>query len=247
MTTRWSLVVASREAESPVARAALSSLCESYWYPLYAFLRRRGQDADDAADLVQGFFARLIERDDIGRADAERGRFRTYLLTALTRYASNVDASERALKRGGGVRTVPLELADERDAAERRYALEPVDEQTPEHLFDAAWARALLARVLMRLETDEAVRGRAAAFALFAPRLFGDADALSLAEVARRLGSTEGAVKVALHRLRSRYRTLLMSEVAGTVEDPDEVERELRALFTALDGSRRSDSSTDSL
>lgn len=235
LTTRWSLVVQTRDADaSPTARAALGSLCETYWYPLYAFLRRRGQGPEEAADLVQGLFAELLAKGDLARADPERGRFRTFLLTALTRHAAKVHEAATAQKRGGGRRLLPLGDVVQRDDAERRYGLEPVDETTPERLFDAAWARALLDRVLAQLEQSELARDRGPAFSLLSGRLFGDADALPLAEVARRLGSTEGAVKVALHRLRGRYRDLLLAEVGGTVADPEEAEAELRALLAAL-------------
>ena len=234
LTTRWSLVVASRKLDDPVARAALATLCETYWYPLYAFLRRKGQGPQEAADLVQGFFASLLEREDIGRADPERGSFRTFLLTALTRYCANEHAARGTLKRGGAVRITSLEGEQERDSAERRYALEPVDTQSPERLFEAAWARELLGRVLVHLEEDELAHGRGAAFSLFAPRLFGDSDALPLKEVAQRLGCSEGACKVALHRLRDRFRTLLLGEVTGTLADERGTEAEIGALLAAL-------------
>ncbi|HEX7086805.1 MAG TPA: sigma-70 family RNA polymerase sigma factor [Vicinamibacterales bacterium] len=229
-TTRWSLVCAAGR-EDAQARAALAALCETYWYPLYAFLRRRGCSREEAEDVTQAFFARLLERGWVRSADRDRGRFRTFLLTALSRFLAKERDKLRAEKRGGGRVRLSLDF----DAGETRYKLEPADEQTPDRLFERRWALTVLDRALARLEEEHGDDpARAAKFAALKP-LMTAADAASpYAEVAATLGMTEGAVKVAVHRLRKRYKELLRDEVAQTVGAPAAVEQELSDLRAAL-------------
>ncbi len=226
-TTRWSLVVAAGAAEGSGGRAALETLCRDSWFPLYAFARRGGAAPADAADLVQGFFADLLEREGIAAADPERGRFRTFLLAAFRHHASKEREKARAAKRGGGA-VLSLDFAD----GESRYLAEPVDDRTPERIYERRWALALLDRVLGDLEADYA-GDRAPLFRTLRPWLAGG-DPPSHAEAAAALGLSEGAVKVALHRLRRRYRDLLRAAIAETVATPEEVEDEIRHLLGAV-------------
>jgi RNA polymerase sigma factor (sigma-70 family) len=231
-TTHWSVVMKAGGSDPDAARSALSSLCEGYWYPLYAFLRRRGSDTEEARDLTQGFFADLLERGDLGTADPERGRFRSFLLGSLKHFAANEHERERALKRGGDRPRLSLDF----EAAEGRYQLEPPDNRTPERLFEAQWARELLDRVVDRLRGQYVEEGKRELFDRLVPCLAGDAEAQPYAEISRALEMTEGAVKVAAHRLRRRFRVSLRSEISQTVATPEDVEDEIRALFSALAG-----------
>ena len=239
-TTRWSTIRAAGAGDSPEARAAREQLCRTYWYPLYAYLRRRGESADDAADQVQGFFAGFLARGDLARVEEAGGRFRSYLLVALRHHASHERERIGALKRGGGVRHVPLEpagggaLFDAHDA-EARYAREPATHETPERLYERRFATALLATALARLREEERERGRDDLFARLEPFLQGDPPEGGYAALAEELGQTPGALKVAAHRLRQRWRRRLVEEVAALVERPQDVEEELRALFLALE------------
>ncbi|MGC1275123.1 MAG: sigma factor [Planctomycetaceae bacterium] len=229
-TTRWSVVCAAGREDS-AARLALASLCETYWYPLYAFLRRRGCSREEAEDVTQAFFARLLERGWVRSADRDRGRFRTFLLTALSRFLGKERDKRRAAKRGGG--RTPLSLDFE--AGESRYQLEPVEEQTPDRLFERRWAMTVLDRVLVRLEEEHADDpARTAKFAALKPLMTAATEAAPYATVATTLGMTEGAVKVAVHRLRKRYKELLHDEVAQTVSDPAAIAQELADLRAAL-------------
>lgn len=232
-TTRWSLVLAAGRRSSPDASAALASLCEKYWYPLYAFARRRGYAAHDAADLTQSFFATLLEKDYLRKADQRQGRFRSFLLTMFKRFLSKQRDRRQAQKRGGD-RTI---LSFDAETAEARFRLEPADEQTPERAFERQWATTLLARVLEKLQQEYLEKDRGELFAACRGYLVGSGEAGGYAQTAAALGSTEGAVKVAVHRMRQRYRELLKAEVADTVESAQEVEEELRSLLSAV--SRR--------
>ena len=229
-TTCWSRIVAARDRGTPGAGEALQELCGAYWYPLYAFIRRRGHGPDEAIDLTQGYFARLLERGTVAAADPLRGRFRTFLLADCTRFLADRRAHDRAAKRGGGV--APLSI-DARDA-EGRYTREPAHGRTPERLFERAWAVALLDGVLARLRAEYERSGRGATFDALKGSLAGGPGAESHAELARRLGTTAGAVQVAVHRLRRRYRDLVRAAIAATVADEAEVEDEIRALFAIL-------------
>src|SRR4030095_16791595 len=212
------------------ARRALSTLCESYWWPLYWFARRRGAGVEDAQDLTQGFLTRVIEKRDVRTPTQERGRFRTFLLSAFTHYILNDAQRARAEKRGGGVALLPLEF----DAAEHRYRLEPADTRTPETIFDRRWAVTVLDRALQQLRREEADAGRSAEFDLLKTSLLGRPVDGGYEAWARRLGTTAGAIKVAVHRLRKRFQLVLREEIAATVSRDDEVEDELKYLMNAF-------------
>ena len=212
------------------ARAALSTLCEAYWYPVYAFIRRWGADPDTARDLTQGFFASLLERRDLDRVRPERGRFRTFLLASTKHFLLNEAARSRAAKRGGG--TPPLPLAF--DEAEGRYQFEPVDVTTPETLYERRWALTLIERVLAQLRTDWDANGRVAEFDELKESLLGDGPNGGYAEAAHRLGTTEGALKVAAHRLRRKFQARLRREIGETVADQAEIDDEIQYLVRAL-------------
>ncbi len=231
-TTRWSVVLAAgsaghaqNEAES---RAALESLCRAYWYPLYAYARRRGASAADAADLVQGFFAMFLERGALAAADPERGRFRGFLLTAFRRHTSTVRERAAAQKRGGGRAPLPFDMGD----GESRYSLEPSDDRTPEALFERRWALVLLGRTVERLRaegSDDAARTD-----LLLPLVGGPGEARPYAEIAAATGTTEDGVKSAVRRLRERFRRILREEIAATVDSAAEVDDEIRRMIAAL-------------
>lgn len=227
--TRWSVVLAAR-GQAPAAADALESLCRAYWFPLYAFVRRSGHPPHEAEDLTQAFFARLLAKHDLADVDREKGRFRSFLLASLQHFLSNERDRARAQKRGGGRAPVSFDAGD----AETRYRLEPADPMTPEKLFDRQWARTLLAQVLAALEGEADAEGRAAQFEALKPFLAVGCGAISHAEAAVRLGTTEGAAKVAVHRLRRRYRDRLRAEIARTVSSPGQVDDEMRALFAAF-------------
>src|SRR5207244_3403201 len=209
----WSLIAAASGNEGEATQAALADLCQAYWYPLYAFLRHRGHAAEDARDLTQGFFAALLEKGYLADADPDRGRFRSFLLTAISRFASKEHDKAAAQKRGGGRAILPIDFAD----GERRYRNEPADNWTPERIFERRWALTLLDRTLARLRQDHELSGKLAQFDSLKIYLTGESGAPPLREVAEQLGITEGAVKVAIHRLRQKYRELLRAEIAQTL------------------------------
>ena len=232
VTTHWSVVVSAVRSDTTQSRNALEQLCRVYWYPLYAYVRRRGHSPEDAQDLTQEFFARLLERNWLARADQARGRFRTFLLVAMERFLANEWDKARALKRGGGMPTLPLQF----DTAETRYGAEPADPRTPEQSFERRWAIALLDEVLHRLDTEQQAEGKAAQFAALKPSLVGSRASLPYEQIAQATGLSEGAVKVAVHRLRQRYRELLRAEIAHTVTSAEDVDIEMRHLFNVLAG-----------
>jgi RNA polymerase sigma-70 factor (ECF subfamily) len=229
-TTRWSLVLSAGARSSPASEAALAELCQRYWYPLYVFVRRKVGNVDQASDLIQEFFARLLEKQTLAHADPERGRFRSFLLTSLKNFLANEWDKAKAHKRGGGRTILRLEFSDKED----RLLCEPAHACTPERLFERQWALTLLDQVLAELRGEYAAAGKTALFECLKGSLTGDAASLPLADAAKQLGMSEGAVKTAAHRLRKRYRELLRAEVAHTVAGPDEVDEELRGLFAAL-------------
>lgn len=231
-TTRWSQVLAAGGDDAQISREALAELCRTYWYPLYAFVRRKGWSAQDAEDVTQGFFLRLMEGDWLARADRDKGRFRTFLLTMLTRFLANQRDKACRQKRGGDVRHVPLSI----EGAEQRFSREPIDSGTPEQEFERQWALTVLDRVLGRVREEYATRDQAAMFDALKPSLIGDREALPYRQLAAALDMTEGHVKVAVHRLRQRYRRRLLEEIAQTVACADEAESELRHLFRVLAG-----------
>jgi len=225
-------VVAAAGEDTTRAHEALSRLCETYWYPLYAYVRRRGHPPEDAKDLTQQFFACLLEQTWLGRADREKGKFRSFLLMALKRFLAKEWEKSKALKRGGRIRHVPLEFS----TAETRYAREPADTSTPEQLFEKQWALTLLQSVLQQLRADYAREGKGRLFEALEPCLIGSRETQPYAALAGQLGMTEGAVKVAVSRLRERYRNCLKNEIARTVTAPADVDEELGHLFRVLTG-----------
>jgi len=232
VTTRWSVVLTAGHSDTTHAHAALEKLCQIYWYPIYAYVRRRGHSPEDAQDLTQEFFARLLERNWVGRADRQKGRFRSFLLSAMNHFLSDEWDKARAQKRGGGVMPVPLQF----DTAETRYGHELADPVTPEQNYERRWALTLLDEVLRRLHSEYEQEGKAELFAALNPCLVGDRTAQPYAGLAVKLGVSEGTVKSAVHRLRQRYRQLLHDEIADTVAEPGEVDEELRHLFAVLAG-----------
>ena len=229
--TRWSIVLAAGgEHDATATRRALEELIQAYWFPLYAFVRRQGCQAAAAEDLVQGFLARLLEKEDLSRVDRSKGRFRSFLLAAMKNFMANERARDRAQKRGGGRAVITLDAMD----AEARYAVEPADDMTPERLFDRRWALAVLDQVLARLRRGFIDAGNGTLFDTIKDCLTPDRGKLPYAQLARRLGMTEGALKVAVHRMRRRYRDLLRHEIAQTVETPAQVDEEIAYLLNCL-------------
>ena len=231
MTTHWSIVLAAGRTDTTRAHGALEKLCRIYWRPLYAYVRRRGYSAHDAEDLTQEFFARLLKREDVATVSPDRGKFRSYLLGAMNHFLADEWDKARAQKRGGG-KVVPLDLS----AAESHYPGQEADALTPEKLFDQRWAVTVLEEVHRRLRQDYDDQGKAELFEALRFSLMGERSAVPYAELASKLAMSEGAVKVAVHRLRQRYRTLLRKLIAETVATPEEVEAELRHLQQALSG-----------
>lgn len=232
VTTHWSVVLAAAGNDTAQAQDALATLCQTYWYPLYAYVRRRGVSPEDARDLTQAFFARLLQRNWVGDADRERGRFRTFLLTAMSRFLAGEWDKVRAQKRGGAVEHVPIQL----DTAEPRYGLEPSDNSTPEQCYERKWALTLLDTVLQRLRVEYETAGKGELFAALNPCLVGRRETQPYEQLAAEMKMSEVAVKMAVHRLRKRYRQLLRAEIAQTTSSVEEVEDELRHLFAVLAG-----------
>ncbi len=231
-TTHWSVVLAAGEGEDDGQQKALTTLCELYWYPLYAFVRRKGYDYHEAHELTQSFFERMLEKKYLKVANPERGRFRSFLLASLKHFLANEWDRRQALKRGGGRTIISLDI----ETAEGRYVLEPSHNMTPEMIFERRWALTLLETVLKHLEEDLEAAGKRKLFDCCSGMLVGGAH-MSYREVAASLDMTEGAVKVAVHRLRRRFRELLHTEIADTVRNPDDVEEELRHLISVLGSS----------
>jgi len=229
-TTRWSLVLAAGERNSPQSADALAALCEAYWYPLYAFVRRRGHDADGARDLTQAFFTRLLEKNDLAAAQPERGKFRSYLLTSLKHFLANEWDRERAQKRGGGRSGLSIDFG----TAEERYSREPSHDLTAEKIFERRWALVLLEKVLARLNGESAKAGKQGSFDRLKVFLTGEKSPVTYDQLASEMGMSEGALKVAVHRLRRRYRELLREEIGQTLAGPEEIDQEIRDLFTAI-------------
>lgn len=232
VTTHWSVVMAAARGENLQAGAALEKLCEAYWYPLYAFVRRLGHNSHDAEDVVQGFFARCVEKNYLHSVDQAKGRFRSFLLLALKRYLAKEHEKSHARKRGGGQAVIALDGL----AAEQRYALEPAEQFSADKLYERRWALTLLEQVLSRLREEQAAAGRLEAFEQMKEFLQSGGRGTPHSELASRLGASEGSVKVAIHRLRRRYRELLDEEIAHTVATADEVAEERRHLRKALSG-----------
>jgi RNA polymerase sigma factor (sigma-70 family) len=229
--TRWTLVLAAAAgAASPRAADAMAELCGAYWYPLYAYVRRRGHDVHESEDLTQEFFLRLLAKNYLADVDRRKGKFRAFLLAAMKHFLANEWDRAQAQKRGGGRPIGTLDTAD----AERRYRQEPADTLTPERLFDRHWALTVLEQVLARLRAEFVAEGKQAAFNVFQQFLSGSRPAVRYDEAAIELGTTPGALRVAVHRLRRRYRELLRAEIAQTVAGPDEIDDEIRHLMACL-------------
>ncbi len=226
--------MAAAGSRQPEGSSALAFLCEAYWYPLYAYARRSGDSPDEAQDHTQGFFARFLEYGGIDRADPERGRFRSFLLSSFKFYMHDESDRRRAQKRGGGVEILPFEIS----SGEELYMKETLHNETPERIFERRWAWTLLDRTMKRLREEFLRNGRVAHFDQLKDCLTGEPE-LHYAELARRLATTEGAVKTAIHRLRKRYRDLLRSEVAAIVADSADIDAELRYLIAAISTGAR--------
>lgn len=229
VTTSWTMVLKATDANESDARPALANLCEAYWYPLYAFARRKGHTAADAEDLTQSFFAELLEKDRLAMSDPQRGRFRTFLLSALDNYLKNQHRDAQAQKRGGLKQLLSLDF----ETAEDKYSQQPFHELTAQKIFDRSWAITLLNQVFNSLQQQYIDSGKAKLFTALRAQIVGDGE-LSYKEIASSLGMKEGAIKVAVHRLRERYGQQLRLQIAKTVDDPAQVDEELKYLFQAI-------------
>lgn len=230
MTTHWSVVQAATQPRTPECRQALEILCETYWFPVYAYLRRWGHAQDAAEDFTQGFFTHLLQRDGFRLADRKRGRFRSFLLSALKNFIANEQDKQRTLKRGGGRTILSLDLAE----AEGRYAVQSAQASSPERVFERSWALTILDRAMTRLQSELAGRDKADLFDHLKGYMTVDRDTVPYQATAQALGMTETAVKVAVHRLRKRYRELLRDEIAQTVSEETQIDEEIGNLFSAL-------------
>jgi DNA-directed RNA polymerase specialized sigma24 family protein len=231
-TTHWSLIVNAQDTASPLAAAALEKLCRSYWYPLYVYVRRQGEDEESAKDLTQAFFARLLEKHYLAQVERAKGKFRSFLLVALKHFLADEWDKARAQKRGGGQQLVSLDDS----TSEERYRLEPVEAMDAEKLFERRWALTLLEQARTRLKDEYLESGKATLYEHLKAFESGDKDAPSYAHVAAEFGLTESAVKSAVFRLRQRYRELVREEVAHTVDSPEEVDGEIRHLISVISG-----------
>jgi RNA polymerase sigma factor (sigma-70 family) len=235
-STHWSVVLAARDPASAAAQEALERLCRAYWYPLYAYVRRAGRSAEEAEDLTQAFFAHLLACDFLRNVAPEKGRFRSFLLASLKQFMAARWREEHALKRGGNQRTWSL---DQQEDAEGRYSLEPLDVADPGTLYERRWALTLLHGVMERLEAEAARAGKHALFVRLHPFLTGDPQGTTYAQTAQSIGTTEAAIKMAVHRLRERLRVLFREEIAQTVASQAEVEAEIQHLLVVLSADSR--------
>jgi RNA polymerase sigma-70 factor (ECF subfamily) len=232
VSTRWSVVLAAQEKSSPESAAALETLCRAYWYPLYAYVRGSGHSPHDAQDLTQEFFARLLANDYLLAANREKGRFRTFLRVCIKRFLANEWDRQRAVKRGGGERPTSLNAV----GAEQRYATELTAGVPPDRLYERQWAMALLDQAMTRLRAEYTDTARVAEFDQLKSALTAERGAIPYAALAAALNTTEGAARVAVHRLRKRYRELFRATVADTVSEADEVDDEVRYVVGVLGG-----------
>jgi RNA polymerase sigma-70 factor (ECF subfamily) len=231
-STHWSLVLQAGDSQAPQSAEALETLCRAYWYPLYVYVRCSGRGPDEARDLTQEFFARLLEKKWLRDADPNRGRFRTFLLTALKHFLANEWHRTQTYRRGGGHECIALDAL----AAEERFALEPRDTATPDALYERRWATTLIGRAQDRLRDEMAAAGDGEQFAALEPTLAGERTDQGYRELATRFGVTESTVKSWVLRLRRRFRMLLLAEIAQTLGEDQDPEAELRELLTALGG-----------
>ncbi len=229
-TTHWSVVLAAGQKTTPHSAEALNRLCATYWYPLFAYLRRRGYEAQDAQDLTQSFFVHLLERDRLGTVTPTKGKFRSFLIASLKNFLANEWDKQQTLKRGAHLSFLPLDAK----IGETRYRREPSHDATPDKAFEQSWALALLERVLNQLREEYGDAEKQRLFDALQVYLSGDKGGVSYAEMASRLNLTEGSVKMAVLRLRRRFGELLREEIAQTVSKPEEVDEEIRCLFAAV-------------
>ncbi len=229
--TRWSMVLQAKGDPSRDQMRALESLCRQYWYPLYYFARREGRSVHDAQDLVQGFFARLLEKHYLDSVEAARGKFRSFLLAAFTNFMCDVHRAAGTQKRGGGAVHLSIDELD----AENRYAQEPVDHRSPDRAFEKRWAETVLARSLAKLRAEFDGSGKQQRFDVLKPYLLRDRES-SYEQTASALGMSVAAVRSAIHRLRERFHAIFRAEIAHTVHEPSDVDGEIRHLFQALAG-----------
>lgn len=229
-TTRWSMVLHAASRDDPQAKRSLETLCQQYWLPIYAFVRRRAPQAADAQDLTQAFFLRLLEKESLSQATPTRGRFRSFLLASLEHFLANERERQQARKRGGGLRHWTIDFAD----GESRFHGEPADAMTPELAFDRQWVTVLLDNVMQRLQTEYEESGRSEQFACLKAAMTGERPHDFYRAAAADLGLSPDAARQAVSRLRKRYRELLRAEVSQTVENPGDVDDEIRQLFAVL-------------
>jgi RNA polymerase sigma-70 factor (ECF subfamily) len=229
-TTHWSVVLAAGKSSSAQQKQALETLCQSYWFPLYAFLRRKGYNNHQAEDYTQGFFAHILKKHDLQRADPNYGKFRSFLLIRLKGFLSDERDRSQALKRGGGKKILSLSFEN----AEGQYALEPADRLSPEKLFEKSWALTVLERTMDQLEADMAKKNKQKLFEHLQVYLTTEKDEIPYQNVAEELDMTESSIRVAVHRLRQQYRKLLRDEIAQTVGDEGQIDEEMGCLFDAL-------------
>jgi RNA polymerase sigma factor (sigma-70 family) len=229
-TTHWTVVLAAGKRHTPQSDGALEELCRTYWFPLYAYVRRRGHTKEDAEDFVQEFFARFLEKNYLAGLSAERGRFRAFLLAVLKHFLANEWDKSQAQKRGGGAAHLSLDW----QTADTKFQVAATNEPSPDKAFDREWALALLAKVIERLQQECAADGKAKLFEQLKIFLTAGKGALSHTDAAKKLGMDETAVRVAVHRLRKRYRQLLRDEISQTLADESQVDEEMRALFGAF-------------
>ena len=230
VTTRWTVVLAAGRGSAPQASVALEELCRTYWYPLYVYVRRQTTSREDAEDLTQSFFARFLEKNYLEHLSSDKGRFRAFLLASLKHFLANEWDRANRQKRGGGVAHLSLDW----QSADTRYQIDPPDNLSPDKLFDRAWAMTLLDRVISRLREENVEDGKTKLFDVLKPFLTADKSTIPYAEAAASLEMAEPAVRVAVHRLRKRYRELLREEIAHTLSDPSQADQEIAALFSAF-------------
>jgi RNA polymerase sigma-70 factor (ECF subfamily) len=229
-TTHWTVVLAAGRQRSPEAARALEELCRTYWFPLYAYVRRRGHAKEDAEDLTQAFFARLLEKNPFAQLDSDKGKFRAFLLASLKNFLANERDKAHTLKRGGGIPPLSLDW----QTADTQFQVAATQEPSPDKAFDREWALALLAKVIGRLQTECVAEGKARVFEQLKQFLTAGHAESAQREAAAELGMEEGAMRVAIHRLRKRYRQLLRDEIANTLADATTVDEEMSALFGAF-------------
>jgi RNA polymerase sigma-70 factor (ECF subfamily) len=228
--TQWTIILGAADQRLPGAEAALEQLCRTYWPPIYAFLRKQGRTPEDAKDLTQGFFAHLLSKESrLQNLEPSKGKFRSFLLAGLNNYVRNEWDKAHAEKRGGGALIIPIDTSQDGDT----FALDPANTDTPDKAYDRCWVSTLIGRVLEQLKQSCAERGESELFEALLPGLVGDAERGDYWGIAARLNKSEGATRVAAHRLKSTFREMLRQEVGRTVATPGEVDAELRELFTA--------------